>query len=254
MLQFGHECTLYGLLHRDSALKLTDLTFESFRVLPALLLQCFQLLSEGLLQRLPFLLALTGRFGPQLLLLVPKFLVVASFRLQFSLKGFVVLLGLLVVQLQAIQLVAVVVKFLLGIDAVGECLLVLLEEYFVLDLVVLCLGETESGNAEIVLESGEFGLVAVDLADVELDVVSGGGILVELALGVGGTQEFVTVAAGSRTVSAGRTAGLEVALGVVALRHNDNIIQIKFIRVTSTSFLYLLIINSHPLLSYILYC
>ena len=69
----------------------------------------------------------------------------------------------------------------------------------------------------------------------------------ELALGVLWTKEFVAIVRGS-AVSARRTAGLEVALGVVTLGHNDNIIQIKLIQATSSIFLIINLSISYPTL------
>lgn len=103
-------------------------------------------------------------------------------------------------------------------DVIGDCLLVVLEEYLILDLKVLGLGELEPGHTQIVLQAGDLHFVSVDLADVELDIVPGGGVGVQLAVGLVQWMEWVFVlglclALGARLA----TCGAVVLLGGLPL-------------------------------------
>ena len=53
-------------------------------------------------------------------------------------------------------------------------LLVLFEKNVVLDFVILRFGEFEAHHAEVVFETSDFGLISVDFAHIELDIVSCG--------------------------------------------------------------------------------
>ena len=102
------------------------------------------------------------------------------------------------------------IKFLFSIEVVSYSLLVVFEESVVFGFVIFSFWEFEAGYAEIVFEPRDFGFVSVDFSDVELDIVAGGWLLMELAFGVLRSIEFLACV-GRRTLGAGRTAGLELA-------------------------------------------
>jgi len=189
------------------------------------LLQGFQFLGEGFLEGLSFFLTLAGSFAPELFPLLTDVLAVLLLGLALCPEAFDLLTGLAVLNFEFVLVLASGLEVFLGLNAVRDCLLVLPEEDVVLDFDIFGLGEAELGDAEVVFQPGDLVLVAVDFADIVLDVVASGRFFVELAFCALG---FVGLSPGEvGPISVGRTAGTEVPIRAVSLRHNDNIIQIK---------------------------
>lgn len=191
-----------------------------------LLLHSLQLPRESFLEGLTLLLTLRGGLGAQFLLLGRLLLPLPLLSLEFSPDGSELLFGLFLQEGQAVQLPLRSVMLLEKGDVIGDCLLVVFEEDLILDLKVLGLGELEPGHTEIVLQTGDLHFVSVDLADVELDIVSGGGVGVQLAVGLVQWMEWVFVFGLSQALSARlATSGAVVLLGGLPLRHECYLIQ-----------------------------
>lgn len=177
-----------------------------------LLLHSLQFPRKRFLEGLTLLLTLRGSLGAQFLLLGRLLFPFSLLSFELSLDGPQLLLGLLLQEGQAVQLPLRLVVFIKEGDVISDCLLVVLEEYIVFDLKVLCLGELEAGHTQIVFQAGDLHLVSVDLADVELHIVSGGGVRVQLAVGLVQWMEWVIVLGLSQALSARLATGGAVVL------------------------------------------
>ena len=138
-----------------------------------LLLGGFEFPVEGVLEGLPLLLSLAGGLAPQLLLLVPEFLVVPLLRIHLAAEVPDLLAQLLLLHLPTVQFPLSPVVFIVEGQQLANCLLVVFEENVIFDLEILGFGEFELGNAEVVLETRDFHLVPVHLPHIELDIVTG---------------------------------------------------------------------------------
>ncbi len=89
---------------------------------------------------------------------------------------------LLLLHLPTVQFPLGPVVFIVQGQKLGNRLLVFLEENVVFDFEIFGFGESELGNAEVVLQARDLHLVAVHLPHIELHIMPGGRVPVDLPL------------------------------------------------------------------------
>ena len=65
---------------------------------------------------------------------------------------------------------------------IGDSVLIFFEKYLIFDLIVFGLGKFEAGDTEIMLQTCDLTLVAVDLSDIKVNIMASWGLLMKLTV------------------------------------------------------------------------